>query len=77
MSIYIWLSSFLSYLEFKIYFTYNVNFNTNALYMLYAFQHIIILFESQSNSAGQANHSRVKWMMLKDLLLVSGELEIE
>lgn len=71
MSIYIWLSSFLDYLELKIYFTYNVNINTNALYWLYAFQHVIILLESQSNSTGQDSQSRENWAMLKDLLLVT------
>lgn len=71
MSIYIWLSSFLDYLELKIYFTYNVNINTNVLYWLYAFQHVIILLESQSNSTGQDSQSRENWAMLKDLLLVT------
>lgn len=43
--------------------------------MLYAFRHVIILSESQSNPSRQANHSREKWVMLKDLLMVHGKLE--
>lgn len=54
-----------------------VSIHTNALYILYAFQHVIILFESQSSFPGQAKHSREKWVLLKDLLLLHGLLETE